>query len=366
MTDTRRPGHVYFPKDYAQSRARFLKLAEAADARLISHIHPSTQGPAGLDLTMDAAILGPDDATRVLAVSSALHGVEGYAGAAIQVALMAEHISHNLPPDTALVLIHGVNPFGFAWNRRVNELNVDVGRNFADPGAPPPENPLYEALHHILVPRYWDITVQGDTRRQLEAIDEHEGTGTVFEAALIGQVSHPDGLGYAGVEPSWSTVMMLEIMEAISEEASHVALLDLHTGLGPHGKATPYALADQLLGDEEALTALFGTQAVMLHEGLHSPLGHGHPLPGIARALAPKHFYGCTLEFGTTKRAAILDALRADAWLFMRGEPLSHHGERITKVLAEAFAPADTIWRDAVVAQGRDAVLRALRGLHAL
>ena len=37
-----------------------------------------------------------------------------------------------MPEDVAIVLVHALNPFGFAWRRRWNENNVDLNRNFLD------------------------------------------------------------------------------------------------------------------------------------------------------------------------------------------------------------------------------------------
>ncbi len=50
----------------------------------------------------------------------------------------------SVPDDLAVVLIHAINPYGFAWIRRVNEDNVDLNRNCIDFGAAIPENPGYD------------------------------------------------------------------------------------------------------------------------------------------------------------------------------------------------------------------------------
>ncbi len=34
--------------------------------------------------------------------------------------------------NTGALLIHALNPYGFAWTRRVTEDNVDLNRNFVD------------------------------------------------------------------------------------------------------------------------------------------------------------------------------------------------------------------------------------------
>ena len=36
----------------------------------------------------------------------------------------------NCRANAAVVLIHAINPFGYAWHRRFNENNVDINRNF--------------------------------------------------------------------------------------------------------------------------------------------------------------------------------------------------------------------------------------------
>jgi len=69
--------------------------------------------------------------------------------------LARRHYYRDATPDTAVILIHAVNPFGFAWGRRVTEENVDLNRNFVDFSKPLPANPDYEALAEHINPREW-------------------------------------------------------------------------------------------------------------------------------------------------------------------------------------------------------------------
>ena len=66
--------------------------------------------------------------------------------------------------DTALVLVHANNPHGFAHQRRVNEDNIDLNRNFIDFDAKTPESPEYAELHPALVPEAWDGPIQSSRR----------------------------------------------------------------------------------------------------------------------------------------------------------------------------------------------------------
>ena len=85
---------------------------------------------------------------RPSSISSGIHGVEGFFGSAVQLAFL-DSLPPNWqpPPGTKFILLHALNPFGFAWRRRFNEENVDLNRNFLLPeeaysGAPPSERSL--------------------------------------------------------------------------------------------------------------------------------------------------------------------------------------------------------------------------------
>ena len=118
-----------FSDSYVEARRRFLDTARSAGATITSYRHP-LPGPDGEDIATDVARIGASGARNILAVGSGTHGVEGYCGSGVQAALMCEDIASDLPDDTALIFIHAINPWGFAWGRRVNEDNVDLNRNF--------------------------------------------------------------------------------------------------------------------------------------------------------------------------------------------------------------------------------------------
>jgi hypothetical protein len=124
-----------FSNDWREARSKFLDAARRAGAEHRVWPHPLT-GPAGETLCADTAWLGPSDASRVLVVISGTHGVEGFCGSGPQVGLLRGDAGLALPPDTAMLSIHGINPHGWAWLRRVTEENVDLNRNWVDFDAP--------------------------------------------------------------------------------------------------------------------------------------------------------------------------------------------------------------------------------------
>ena len=146
----------YFSETYAEARERFLDAARATGARISTHENPHAQGPGGQRLFTDTAWHGPEDAETVLLNVCGTHGAEGYGGSAAMSAWMRQAGPTRLPQGVALLMVHAVNPFGFAWGLRGTENNVDLNRNFLDHSKPHPENPLYEELHEILCPNSLD------------------------------------------------------------------------------------------------------------------------------------------------------------------------------------------------------------------
>src|SRR5260221_6167736 len=123
----------YFSADYAEARRKFREAAQGAGARVESRVNDASRGPAGEALATDVAWLGPKDAARVLVTISGTHGAEGFAGAGIQTGSFLTGFARELPQATALLAIHAINPYGFAWMRRVTQGDVVLHPKFLDP-----------------------------------------------------------------------------------------------------------------------------------------------------------------------------------------------------------------------------------------
>src|SRR6478609_5857053 len=181
-------GTMQLSQDYLEARGRFLDAARQADVPVVHHDHPRT-GPGGGALATDVAVIGPPDAPNRLLVISATHGVEGFAGSLCQQAWLRDGVE--LPPGLAVVLVHAVNPYGFAWVRRVNEDNVDLNRNCIDFAAELPANAGYDQLADALVPQVWDETTQTQTAEELLAYAGAHGFDGLQAAVSTGQYRHP-------------------------------------------------------------------------------------------------------------------------------------------------------------------------------
>jgi predicted deacylase len=132
-----------FSDSYAEARRKFLAAASTAGAAVAEYRNPFP-GPAGEPLFTDTALLGNPDADQIFIISSGVHGVEGFCGSACQIALLQSGILSSTK-SSAILLVHALNPFGFAHLRRTNEDNVDLNRNFVDHTHPPDKSRLRAA-----------------------------------------------------------------------------------------------------------------------------------------------------------------------------------------------------------------------------
>jgi hypothetical protein len=343
--------------DYATARAAFLDAAGAVGARVASHPHP-LRGPDGGELAIDTAEVGDPRADQVVLVVSGTHGVEGYAGSALQARWLASEAGS--AGRARVVCIHGLNPVGFAWVRRVNEDNVDVNRNFVDWQAPPPENPGYDELAGVLVPERWDPSTQARALEVLAELAARVGVAEVQARVSQGQYRHPTGVFYGGSGPVWSHRWLAGFLPRATAGAGSVRVLDLHTGLGPwgHGEfivsdpaGTPgHARAASVWGDVRSAKDGASVSAVLHGEWLDW-------LPGVVAG----EITAAALEFGTVDSLSVLQALRADAWLHAHANPTGPESPAVRSQVRSAFADDDPAWLDALwqrFAPAMDAALR--------
>ena len=108
-----------FSPTYAQARTRFLEATATAGLQVESHVHPE-KGREGETLAMDVALDGPADADKLLILTSACHGAEGYCGTGVQVFALHDDEWRAKARDAgvAVLYVHALNPYGFSHIRR--------------------------------------------------------------------------------------------------------------------------------------------------------------------------------------------------------------------------------------------------------
>lgn len=329
--------------DYPAARERFLAAAAVGGATVEAHPHP-LRGPGGGDLFADTASVGDPDSSRVLVVVSATHGVEGYCGSALQAHWLAHHRAE-VPDRVRVVFVHGLNPYGFAWVRRVNEDNVDLNRNFIDwDTGTVPVNDDYGELADLLVPERWSPADQRRTTDELVAVATRWGYERTQAVISTGQYRWPTGIFYGGPGPTWSNRWLRSWAAVDLADATEVAVLDLHTGLGPWGDC-------QLIGslpadhpDHRRAVQWWGDVVPMGADRSVSARLSGDWLGTVDRLAPGARTTAVALEYGTVDQLQVLQALRADAWLHAHGDPRSADGDAIRAQVRAAFADDDPAW----------------------
>lgn len=361
-------GTDHFSATYAAAAARFAHDCRAVGAVLEHHVHPDVRGPTGESLSADVACFGDPGAATVLLVVSGVHGIEGFAGSACQLAFIERERERLARPPGAVVLVHALNPWGFAHWRRVNEDNIDLNRNFVDHTAVHPENPLYAELHPLLLPQIWSEPALAAAEKQLGQIIARAGNRAVQTAITGGQYTHADGLFYGGRTPAWSNRVWSDVARRFAGHAKRIAVVDLHTGLGKRGEAE-IILRARL--DEPTIArarAWYGPGVTTSEDGTSSSTEIGGNSPRAVERAAPEaQLTAVTVELGTLPPRQVLEALRVDHWLARAPADTATDARRSAarQQMIAAFAPDEREWRDAVVDRGLGALHAAWSGLFA-
>ena len=354
----------YFARDYRAARAKFLEAADAARAVVETFENPAT-GPDGKTLYTDVALVGDRDCERVLLANSATHGAEGFCGSGAMVGWLRRGEFQRLPQGVRAVLVHAINPHGFAWLRRVAEDNVDLNRNFVDHDRGVyPVNPDYAALHAHILPARWD----GKTREAMDAAFADYATAHgdfALQAALSrGQYDQADGVFHGGRAAGWSNRTFRDILRKFCASARHIAFLDFHTGLGPYGHAEMIARFEPDSGLGKRLKSWFG-------EGLTSPNSGDSSSPQLSGLIATSvpgelpeaEVTSITVEYGTYPLRRVLAAVLADNWVHLKGDLDSDVGRAIKAEMRQCFYPDEDNWKELVSLRALQIMRRAVRGL---
>jgi hypothetical protein len=345
---------------YGDARDAILAASRRAGAEATAFPHPSA-GRLGEELAIDVLTVGPAEAESVLVIVSGTHGVEGYAGSALQRWWLDERAEAR-PVDVRVALVHALNPVGFSWVRRVNEDNVDLNRNFVD-WSSPPRNDAYGDIADLLVPAEWDEETRAATTAALLDAAGEVGFDRFQEIVSGGQYDHPTGIFHGGSGPVWSHRWLASHLPEIVGPAKRIGIIDLHTGLGPWGHGE--LISHEGSGDPGYArgTAWWGEVRSMREGESVSASLEGDWLAAVDEWLPDVAVTAAALEFGTVDTISVLQSLRADAGLHAHGDPNGNEAGAIRAQVRAAFADDDPAWLATLIERFDDVATRALAAL---
>jgi len=356
-----------FSSSYKEAREKFLKAAAAAGLQVDAHVHPET-GRDGEELAMDVVLDGPPDASAMLMITSACHGVEGYCGSGVQVFALrdSEWRAKARAAGVAVLYVHALNPYGFSHIRRTTHENVDLNRNFHDFSRPLPVNDAYRELQPLLLPEEWPPTPANTA-----AINQYisERGMEAYQAVITrGQHEFPEGLFFGGTGPTWSNRTLRKVLQTYARGARRLAWIDVHTGLGPSGLGERICACRD---DKAALArarAWWGgggtTPVTSIYDGTSSSAFlTGLMWTSVYDECPEAEYTGIAMEYGTLPPFEMMQALRAEHWLNIHRDAAPALATQIKQQMMDAFYVNTDEWKGQIISQARESFLQAVDGL---
>jgi hypothetical protein len=359
----------FFAVDYYEARHKFRK--QVRRLQLEHHILRIQENDSGdFDLSIDIAII-PGDSDKLVIHISGTHGVEGFAGSAIQTGFLSSYVP--TPNRPTIVLIHAMNPFGFALLRRWNENGVDLNRNalfdpqqFKEKHDRDPNQFHYLDMYSLLNPPKKLGAFDFFYLKALRQIIKY-GFVNAKKAVVSGNYHFKDSLFFGGFElqKSHQLVKQFLLNRFDTAKVSHVSIIDVHTGLGPKGFDTillfQSSLSREVFGKEQHHVVESNHAEQSALSGYDDVAG---TVPESYQTLFPNATTTCflTQEFGTVPGVVVLKALRAELAAHLHDpSQLSKAREKVRDVF---YLKDDADWKDNVIRRGLFVLQQIWNELH--
>ncbi len=372
---------AYFCSTYEESHAAF--KVSAASVKLM---HPGTETGVipvpslnHADLVIDYCYIPASGSPkRILVLTSGIHGIEAFAGSAIQRMVLEKMLPGMDLDSTGLLVIHGINPFGFKYLRRVTENNVDLNRNFSvDSGLFAVKNPGYMRLRGFLNPRkkvsmFSPAVVFFPLRAAYIIMKNYRimrhTRQSLRQAIMQGQYEFPEGIYYGGREFEPQVEAIKSLFVRLTASYRDILFIDLHTGFGRRGKLHffPGPVKDPEM--RKAIEHIFKGNTIDWGDSSDFYITSGDFSECMADLVpAGKRYIPMVFEFGTKDSQTTRGSIRSIQTTILENQAF-HHGcasgrdcATVREMFMEMYCPSSPGWRAEVMEQVESAILGALR-----
>lgn len=308
-------------------------------------------------------------------LSSGIHGTEAIPGTTLQRLFLARWLNKSPKPRVHILLIHGINAYGFSHGQRPNMSRVDLNRNFFLQGQGAASNPAYQTLQDVLEPK-GPATTGWMERLNFSAkiIFTYLTKGKkAILSALQGQAESSHGLFYTGSEEQPETRVVKAWIKEFIQTVRNALHIDLHTGFGERGRLHFFG-SSQFSSSEQMrlLHRIFPNAQIDLgsHDDFYA--SQGDLVDWTWQAFPDKKIIPMVFEFGTMDSQTILGGLKS-LWIGVLHNQSINYGyknqqeqEKITQLTAELFNPPDFEWQQQVLEKGSTAIWQSLENLEQL
>jgi hypothetical protein len=357
----------YFHKTYEDCRSVFIEKANLLVSQYegIKVFKIPVPCETDSDLTIDFCYIPAQNTLdNLLILSSGIHGVEAFLGSAVQLMTMEEILSPDHLDTIGILLIHGMNPHGFKYLRRVTENNVDLNRNCAiDENLFDTENERYGKLYDMLNP-------QGEANhRSLRNRHIHlvmiqkilaESESVLRQTILQGQYEHPEGLYFGGKKLEPQIAAITPILKQKMASYSRILSIDLHTGYGENGTLHLFPNPVKDADIKADMETLFAGYTIDWGDSDDFYTYTGSFADYIGALVPGKTYYPMVFEFGTMDSQKTFGSLRSLHNMILENQGF-HHGyknenaeAKIRENFLEMFCPSHKAWRSKVIMDAKD------------
>lgn len=279
---------------------------------------------------------------RVCVHLAGTHGVEGAAGAEVQLHLLSQHARILKESATGVLLVFAVNPFGFHFLRRTSIENIDLNRNTGDGLTAAPFEKSQEWLRPLW--RSHGLLEQIRGLGQGLSLGLLRGLPWVIRAFAEGQTVEPEGLFYSGTQKAIEIQALVSALKPLLNDKNVLQVIDVHSGLG--------ALYEQMLihcaGSIDDSRRIFKRAIEVPGEKPNSYRGHGILADRWALEFPSAKLHFLVQEFGVKSTAHSFLALALENkyhWNNFKQMPDDLYLKHPTKdLLLETFFSPNPKW----------------------
>lgn len=357
----------YFQESYEDCRTEFGKQAENLKQRFdsVAVFSVPVQSKTDPGLTIDFCYIPAKDTTvKLLVLNSGIHGIEGFTGSAVQQMLMQEVLQPEMIDEMGILIVHGMNAWGFKNKRRVSENNIDLNRNFSlDPALFSTKNDGFIALYDMLTPKEKFNRNSLENRFfLLKAIGQivKKGMPALLQAFAQGQYQFPESIYFGGTAFEQQVGIMTNVLQTIGEEYQTIFTVDFHTGFGERGvlHLFPNPVTDPVV--KSSMEAIFEGYTINWGNSDNFYTVSGQFCEYVASALPGKLSIPMVMEFGTLNTSETMGSVKSahisiiENQGFQHGYKTEKDREKVMADYYEMFYPPSEKWRSNAIDKARE------------
>lgn len=365
----------YYPGSYDAARDTFRLLTRSLarqypGVRLQEIKVPSSEDD---DLTIGSCYLPARSQKRqLLILSSGVHGVEGYVGHAVQELFIRRLLNDEMLQHTGVLLLHSVNPYGFRYNQRVTENNVDLNRNASLSGELySTVNESYPMVYDLINPKKKVKVASLENRlfflKAAQAMMS-SSTRTLRQAVLQGQYQYPEGLYFGGFHPEPQITALGELIRDRALPYERILMIDLHTGYGERGKLHLFInpLPDH---SKQKVEELFEGYPIDWGDSEDFYTITGDFLDYVNSMMPEKDFYPMCFEYGTLNSQTTMGSIKSLHRMILENQGRRHgyvsqeDAAKAQKGFLEMYFPSSPLWRNYIMEQTEEILEKTISKL---